>query len=150
MTQWITIPGCSDYEVSDMGQVKSKKFGKEKILSPSTSGDYMKVSMTCDSGTRISKTVHRLVAEGFVEKKDKTHDIVNHIDGNKTNAKATNLEWTNHYGNMKHYSEVLSPKRIAGKKKKEHTTRGSILQVLKVAVNILDAIDFQRMAKAIL
>jgi hypothetical protein len=35
--------------------------------------------------------------------------VVNHIDGVKSNNTLSNLEWTNHRGNSKHYSEKLAP-----------------------------------------
>ena len=45
--------------------------------------------------------VHRLVAEAFIPK-IKGKDLVNHIDGNKTNNNITNLEWVNNSENTTH------------------------------------------------
>lgn len=50
--------------------------------------------------------VHRLVAELFVDKPE-TKDLVNHIDGNKHNNNAQNLEWVDCSENSKHSCEVL-------------------------------------------
>jgi hypothetical protein len=56
-------------------------------------------------------SVHRLVAEHFIEKiKDKP--IVNHIDGNKKNPHIQNLEWTDYFDNALHaHATELHPKK---------------------------------------
>lgn len=54
--------------------------------------------------------VHRLVAETFVEQRD-GKNTVNHIDGNKLNNAADNLEWVTQAENMRHaYDRGLSPR----------------------------------------
>lgn len=52
-------------------------------------------------GKRVKKTVHRLVAERYL---DNTHNLpcINHKDGNKLNNAAENLEWCSYSDNMKH------------------------------------------------
>ena len=45
--------------------------------------------------------VHRLVAEYFIPNPNK-HEVVNHIDGDKTNANADNLEWVTQQENIIH------------------------------------------------
>ena len=60
---------------------------------------YYRVSL----GNGRRERVHRLVAEAFVENPDPVHKIqINHIDGNKTNNKYTNLEWVSVSENTKH------------------------------------------------
>ena len=49
--------------------------------------------------------IHRLVASAFIPS-PVGKKIVNHIDGNKQNNVATNLEWTDHAGNNKHAYET--------------------------------------------
>lgn len=52
---------------------------------------------------KIVRLVHRLVAMAFVENPDPEHCIeVNHIDGNKENNAASNLEWCTHKQNIEH------------------------------------------------
>lgn len=82
-----------DYQVSNLGRVKSLKHGKERILKDgySPSGYLGVVLSSC--GVKKSHTVHQLVAVAFL---NHTCDgfilVVNHIDFNKSNNKSTNLE----------------------------------------------------------
>lgn len=46
------------------------------------------------------KSVHRLVAEVFLENKNK-YPVINHIDGNKQNNNVNNLEWCTQSHNVK-------------------------------------------------
>ena len=80
------------YEVSDMGRVRSLKFGKEKILKPRkhTCG-YLHVNLCKDGHVKTLK-VHRVVAEAFIPNPQGL-DTVNHKDEVKTNNTVSNLEW---------------------------------------------------------
>lgn len=58
------------------------------------------------TGESIKNYVHRLVALHFVVNPNPDiYDQVNHIDGNKSNNVATNLEWVNGKLNMEHASK---------------------------------------------
>lgn len=52
----------------------------------------------------MTERVHRLVALYFCEKHEGCN-VVNHIDSDKTNNHASNLEWTTISGNTKHCFE---------------------------------------------
>ncbi len=84
-----------------MGRVKSLYGKKEKFLKVCVSGfGYAFVGLTKD---KIHKTtfVHCLVAKAFIANPN-GYPVVNHIDGNKTNNHAENLEWVTYSENLLH------------------------------------------------
>ena len=86
------------YSISSNGRVVNSR-NKEKALQDTTDG-YLKVDLY-DNGDRITKRVHRLVAEAFIPNPDNKPDI-NHKDGNKQNNAVDNLEWVTKSENMQH------------------------------------------------
>lgn len=113
MTRFKEIAGYEGfYEVSDQGTVKSldrmvktinkrEYLRKGKIMNKCVDGlGYEIVGLTINSKT-ISKKVHRLVGETFLPNPE-NKPCINHIDGNKTNNKVTNLEWCSYSENSKH------------------------------------------------
>jgi hypothetical protein len=92
---WKNIDGYDgDYQVSNMGRVKSFKLDKGgRILEGGiNSSGYLVVNLS-KNGTQKTIDIHALVAIYF---KDHIPDgyklVVNHIDLNRLNNKATNLE----------------------------------------------------------
>ena len=106
--QWKEIGGYEGlYKISSFGRIFSLRQGK--ILKPRLHPrGYVIIDLYKDKVRRTAK-VHRLVANAFIENKDE-YDQINHIDENKTNNRAENLEWcdskyNNNYG--KHGSRYL-------------------------------------------
>lgn len=98
---WRDIAGYEgDYQVSTFGRIKSFKNGKEKILKPTISGDYIRIEL-CKSGVQKQFSVHRLVAEAFIPN-PKGKPCINQLDGNKFNNTVENFEWVTHSENIKH------------------------------------------------
>jgi hypothetical protein len=91
MEVWKTIKGFEDYKVSNLGNVKSLKFGKEKILKQSKDGDgYLKVNLHCNS-KKYTKKIHKLVSMCFLNNIDNKL-VVDHIDNNPNNNNLNNLQ----------------------------------------------------------
>ena len=101
---WKVIEDFPNYEVSNKGQVRNKITGL--ILKPTldkTTG-YLKVNLQKNNKGN-TRTMHRLVAEAFLNKPDNCNDV-NHIDGKKLNNKSINLEWCTRSHNMKHAYKI--------------------------------------------
>ena len=81
------------YQVSNLGNIKSYKNGKEKQLKLVKITDGYLIVNLYINGIRKTRKVHQLVAESFLNHKRCGMElVVNHIDFNKTNNKLENLE----------------------------------------------------------
>ena len=99
---WRPIPDYPEYEVSNQGRVLKHMRDYKIMLKPWTSGQYLTVNLSRNNSIE-SWAIHRLVAIVFVPNPDPAHKIqVNHIDGNKLNNVAANLEWVTPSENMQH------------------------------------------------
>lgn len=77
-------------------------FHKMRYLQEDISGDgYPECVLVDPSGTMHYFKTHRLIALSFVPNPE-NKDTVNHIDGNKLNNCADNLEWLYNWENMDH------------------------------------------------
>ena len=105
------------YQISNRGNVKSLNYlrtGKERILKPQKTGKgYLFVYLYKD-GKAKKYLVHQLVATVFC---DNPHGFkeVNHIDEDKTNNCANNLEWCSRSYNCSYNDRA----KKAGKKTSE-------------------------------
>ena len=99
---WKKHPDYAGIEVSSFGRVRTldrlissetmTRFTKGRILKQYEDSDgYLRVSITAD-GKRVSKRVHRLVAQAFIPNPDNLPQI-NHKDCDRTNNNVSNLEW---------------------------------------------------------
>lgn len=114
---WKPINGWEGfYEISNNGRVKSlvgwngREYEKrEKILKnssqKSTESYSRSVVNLCKDGVSVTKKVHRLVADAFLEKVE-GKNIINHKDGNPLNNLVENLEWCTNKENINHAIET--------------------------------------------
>lgn len=111
---WKEVPGYEGvYQISNLGRVKHleekqiRSNGRvlceftipERILKPYRTGKrdgYMTVSIR-----KKNLKVHRLVAEAFCPNPECKPEV-NHIDGDKSNNAANNLEWVTTLENSQH------------------------------------------------
>lgn len=89
---WKNIQGYTNYQISNMGNVKSLKFGKERILKPIKNKYGYLTVILYKQGKLKNHYVHRLVAEAFIENHN-NYEEVNHKDEDKTNNAVENLEF---------------------------------------------------------
>ena len=91
---WKDIPTYEGlYQVSNLGRVKSLRFGKEKILAPSPTdktGHLMVVLHK--NGKRKCAKVHQLVMFAFTGERPEGK-VVMHLDSNPQNNELSNLRW---------------------------------------------------------
>ena len=123
-----------------MGRVKSleriaiRKNGrkmpvKERILKPEIlHNGYLRVKLYDSSGKMKKFLVHRLVCEAFCENPE-NKPCVNHIDENKTNNKASNLEWCTVAENNNHGTRLVRIAKAQSKPVGQYTRDGVLVKV---------------------
>lgn len=101
--EWRDIKGYEGlYQVSNLGRVKSlerykKNRGKMQLVEGTIrmprieKNGYARVDL-CKDGKRKMHCVHRLVTEAFVPNPENKPQV-NHIDEDRSNNNANNLEW---------------------------------------------------------
>ena len=119
---WKDIVGFEDYQISNLGKVKSKERMveinhanngmydypiNERILKASGKR-YLGVTLKKD-GKSYYPNIHRLVALHFIPNPN-NKKMVNHKDGNKLNNRVDNLEWTTASENSKPAHNTLGVK----------------------------------------
>jgi hypothetical protein len=94
-----------EYQVSNLWNVKSIKFSKEKILKTVINKWYMRL-LLCKNWKSLNKQVHRLVAQAFVPNPENKPQV-NHINWIKSDNKVSNLEWCTSSENVLHCFKYL-------------------------------------------
>lgn len=94
-----------NYEVSDKGHVRNFKT-KKLLKGREGSNGYFRIAV-CDAsiGYKKDKGIHQLVMDAFNPTDDPNLEI-NHLDGDKSNNRLSNLKWVTHQENMKHAHET--------------------------------------------
>ena len=96
------VKDTPNYAVSKCGRVFRIDTQKEMARTPHGRSKYL-VYRTCHNNVTGKKWVHRAVAETWVEKPQSKVELVpNHIDGNKLNNHADNIEWVTPSQNQQH------------------------------------------------
>lgn len=91
--EWKIIKEYPDYYISNLGNVKSCRTQKPRILTTTvTPQGYCVVTLSTTKNKHITKSVHRLVAEAFIPN-PYNFKCINHKDQNGSNNRVDNLEW---------------------------------------------------------
>lgn len=100
MEQWKSVAEFNGiYEVSNMGRVR--RTSPQRIIAQKKQGNgYMSVHLSIH-GKTFFRLVHRLVALAFVENRN-NHPQINHINEDKTDNRAENIEWCSGSYNCKY------------------------------------------------
>lgn len=134
----VKIKVYSDGRIETFDHTSFRKNGRKdnrkgRVLNPSVNKyGYHQIVLT-ENGTRKTYTVHRLVAEAFIDNKEHK-PTVNHIDGNKLNNDYRNLEWATHKEQKDHSIKIglakenIKALEMANKKRSKPVIfRGSII-----------------------
>lgn len=95
---WVPIANCDGYKISNFGSVLGPRGKKIKLQRYKSRGGYWFFRMP---HKKFSKTIHRLVAMHFLPNPNNLPEV-NHKDGNKSNNRASNLEWCTRQYNIRH------------------------------------------------
>lgn len=96
---WSIITDYPNYEVSSLGRVMNVKTGRILKSNLNMPNGYLCVRLSNDEGIKLL-LVHRLVAKAFILNPDNLK-TVDHIDSNKLNNKADNLQWMTQADNVR-------------------------------------------------
>lgn len=110
------IDGYPRYAACDDGYIVNVETGNvlKPHIHPRTG--YANVWLHRDGEKQRTFTVHSLIARAFCHKEHDGQEV-NHIDGNKLNNRADNLEWVDHSENLRHaYESGLMPNNTVPKK----------------------------------
>ena len=138
--EWRDVVGYEGlYQVSSEGRVKSlerniphwrggERTVKERILKPKTDRyGYLIVGLYA-GGKQKMFSVHRLVCEAFHDNPDNKQEV-NHINEDKTDNRACNLEWSTRRENCNHGSRNERVAKARSKLVGQYTRDGELIKI---------------------
>lgn len=137
--EWRDVVGYEGrYQVSSMGRVKSlerkvpkwdgERTVKERILKPCVKGSgYLYVNLYAGGRTRAFY-VHRLVCEAFHDNPDNKQQV-NHLNEDKTDNRACNLEWCTAEENTNFGTRNERSRKTLSKPVGQYTRDGELIKI---------------------
>lgn len=127
------IPNFENYGINELGKIYNLKTGHK--ISTYIGIDNYEHCILFKKGKRYRKRVHRLMGVTFLG----NPQVVNHIDGNKSNNIISNLEKSSHSHNIKHAYDTgvyKSTKQVAVKITNIHTKVSQLTKSMREAERI--------------
>jgi len=104
MEAWRQVEGYPSYEVSDRGCVRRCLDAGYRVLKPLVATNRYHQVCVFNAGQGRRMLVHSLVAAAFLGPRPSPEHQVNHLDGDKANNTAENLEYVTRRENRRHAS----------------------------------------------
>lgn len=99
---WREVDGFTSYWISDQGRLRrSLKRGGFRILKTHSNGNGYTLAALFRNKIRHTFLAHRVVANAFIPN-PMSLPVINHLNGDKSDNRAANLEWTTPSGNAVH------------------------------------------------
>lgn len=98
--EWKAIPNFPGYEVSTIGDIRSTKYKKPRILKPRYCKGYRVACLRSEGKTHYVRLA-RIVLEAFVGPCPDGHEAA-HLNGKREDNGVSNLAWVTHKENIAH------------------------------------------------
>lgn len=116
MTKYMPIEGYPNYLACSDGYIINTVTGCVINGYPHKKTGYVKIWLYNTEHKNKCVLLHRMIALAFCEKEPQKNEV-NHIDGNKLNNRADNLEWVTRDENLRHaYEHGLMPNCTVSRK----------------------------------
>ena len=140
---WVDLKDYPNHQVSSQGRVRNKKTGY--VLKPTINKDGYEV---LSLGNKDNLCVHRLICEAFYGEPPENKTYVNHIDANRQNNHALNLEWCSARDNIKWgiYKGNIDYKKGLTRAREVNKKPIRIIELNKIFDSVKDCAEFLKVA----